>query len=160
MSIPFQALERTRSAITGIEVPQAMRALVRAREYGLIAVAALIGMLAGMMIAGMGLGVSLLHRLLFGIAIGERLSSQARLDSMSALFMPMFGGIIFGIVLCCRRCRAHQLCGCEISRPTQPRHRITLRLACRVDLAISALVGIAAAVVGMLLMRRIAACDA
>jgi chloride channel protein, CIC family len=99
MSIPSRAKERARSIFPRIEVPQSLRALVRAREYGLIAVAALIGVLAGLVVAGMGLGVSFLHKLLFGIAIGQRLSSQTSLNAATALIVPMFGGMIFGIAL-------------------------------------------------------------
>jgi CIC family chloride channel protein len=93
------AARRARSLIANIEVPQALRALVRAREYGLIALAALIGALAGLVVAAMGFGVSLLHALLFGVPLGERLSALSKLDPLSALVMPMFGGMIFGLAL-------------------------------------------------------------
>jgi CIC family chloride channel protein len=99
MRSPFAAGSRARSLISNIEVPQTLRTLVRARESGLIAVAALIGALAGLVVTVMGLGVSLLHTLLFGVKAGERLSSLPKLDPLSALAMPMFGGMVFGLAL-------------------------------------------------------------
>ncbi len=99
MLSPFPAARRVRSLIANIEVPQAIRALVRAREYGLIVIAAVIGALAGLVVAAMAFGVSLLHALLFGVRLGERLSALSKLDPLSALAIPMFGGMIFGLAL-------------------------------------------------------------
>jgi CIC family chloride channel protein len=90
---------RARSFIAKIEVPQALRALVRARESGLIAVAALVGTLAGLVVAVMGLGVRLLHALLFGVPLDQHLSGMSALDPLAAVVPPMFGGMVFGIAL-------------------------------------------------------------
>ena len=93
------ATRRARSLITSIEVPGALRGLVRAREFGFIIIAALIGALAGLVVAAMGFGVSLLHTLLFGVALGERLSALSELNPSTALAIPIFGGMIFGLAL-------------------------------------------------------------
>src|SRR6185312_13082075 len=90
---------RARSFIAKIEVPQALRALVRARESGLIAVAAVVGTLAGLVVAVMGLGVRLLHALLFGVPLDQHLSGMSALDPLAAVVPPMFGGMVFGIAL-------------------------------------------------------------
>jgi CIC family chloride channel protein len=99
MLSPFLPGSRARRLFLSIEVPQALRALVRAREYGLIAVAAIVGVLAGLVVAAMGFGVSILHWLLFGIPLGERLSAVTKLDPVTALAVPMLGGMAFGLAL-------------------------------------------------------------
>jgi chloride channel protein, CIC family len=90
---------RVRSLISNVEVPQALRALVRTREYGLIALAALVGLIAGLAVVAMGFGVSLLHHLLFGVPLGERLSAATKLNPVTALAVPTLGGIAFGLGL-------------------------------------------------------------
>ncbi len=71
--------------------------MVRARESSLIALAALVGAIAGLIVAAMGTGVDLLHRLLFHLGPGVRLSALFRLDPMVAISVPLAGGILFGI---------------------------------------------------------------
>ena len=90
---------RARSLIGNIAVPETLRGLVRAREFGFIIIAALVGALAGLVVAAMGSGVSLLHTLLFGVSLGERLSALSKLDPVTALAIPTFGGMIFGLAL-------------------------------------------------------------
>jgi chloride channel protein, CIC family len=81
------------------EVPQALRALVRARESGLVALGALVGAMAGLVVAGMSLAVRLLHAGLFGVPPGERLSALSSLQPWIAVTVPTLGGIAFGIAL-------------------------------------------------------------
>ncbi len=80
----------------GFEVPRPLRALVRAREWSLTLLGALAGALAGLVVAGMSLGVTLLHALLFGVPAGQRLSSLSSLDPYIALTVPSLGGLMFG----------------------------------------------------------------
>jgi chloride channel protein, CIC family len=80
----------------GLEVPRSLRTLVRARESSLAILGALIGALAGLVVAVMSRGVTLLHTVLFGVPPGERLSSLSVLDPYVALAVPTLGGLLFG----------------------------------------------------------------
>jgi CIC family chloride channel protein len=91
--------ERTSGFLRSIEIPQAVRALVRAREAGLIALAALIGVIAGLVVALMGFTVALIHRSLYGVPLDQRLSGQTHIDAWAAIAMPTIGGILFGFGL-------------------------------------------------------------
>jgi chloride channel protein, CIC family len=82
---------------TKLEIPRRLRAVVRARESSLIALAALVGVIAGLVVAAMGDAVDLIHELLFGLQHGERLSARLSLNPILALSVPLVGGIIFGI---------------------------------------------------------------
>ena len=85
----------------GLEVPRPLRTLVRARESSLAILGALVGALAGLVVAGMSFGVTLLHALLFGVPPGQRLSSLSALDPYIALTVPSLGGLVFGLAVYC-----------------------------------------------------------
>ena len=91
---PFLEASQRRS----IEVPRRLRALVRARESSVIVLAALVGAIAGLVVAGMGELVALMHVTLFGLDPGERLSGRISLDPLYALLTPCLGGLMFGLV--------------------------------------------------------------
>jgi chloride channel protein, CIC family len=78
------------------EVPRRLRAFARARESSLIVLAAGVGLLAGLVVVLMGSGVDLLHRLLFGIRPGQRLSASLVIDPRLAFCVPFLGGLVFG----------------------------------------------------------------
>jgi CIC family chloride channel protein len=80
-----------------VEIPRRLRALVRARESSLIGLAALVGVIAGLVVAAMGGAVDLLHELFFNLQHGERLSARLTLNPILALSVPVAGGIIFGV---------------------------------------------------------------
>ena len=80
-----------------LEIPRRLRAVVRARESSLIALAALVGAVAGLVVAAMSIGVDVLHQLLFRLDPGVRLSGLLRLDPVVALTVPLAGGAVFGI---------------------------------------------------------------
>ena len=80
-----------------LEIPRRLRAMVRARELSLIALAALVGAIAGLVVAAMSTGVDVLHQLLFRLDPGVRLSGLLRLDPVVALTVPLAGGAVFGI---------------------------------------------------------------
>jgi len=80
-----------------LEIPRRLRAVVRARESSLIALAALVGAIAGVVVAVMGTCVDLLHRLFFHLAPGVRLSGLLRLDPVVAIAVPLVGGLVFGV---------------------------------------------------------------
>jgi chloride channel protein, CIC family len=81
---------------TRLEIPRRLRAIVRARESSLIALATLVGTLAGLVVAVMGSTVDLLHTALFNLNPGERLSARLTLDPVLALSVPLLGGLLFG----------------------------------------------------------------
>jgi CIC family chloride channel protein len=83
--------------INRLEIPRRLRAIVRARESSLIVLAALVGALAGLVVTAMGLGVDTLHRVLFHLGPGVRLSGLLHLDPVIAISVPLVGGIVFGI---------------------------------------------------------------
>lgn len=80
------------------EVPHRLRAIVRARESSVVALAAVVGAVAGVAVAGMGQLVTLMHLVFFGLDPGERLSGQVSLDPVYALATPTLGGLLFGLV--------------------------------------------------------------
>jgi len=79
------------------EVPHRLRAIVRARESSLILLAAIIGVVAGLVATVMGEAVSLLHILFFGLDPGERLSGRVSLNPLYAFLTPCIGGLLFGL---------------------------------------------------------------
>jgi CIC family chloride channel protein len=79
------------------EVPHRLRALVRARESSIILLAAVAGALAGLVVAGMGALVSLMHLVFFGLDPGQRLSGVVSLDPVFAFLVPCLGGLVFGL---------------------------------------------------------------
>jgi CIC family chloride channel protein len=82
-----------------LEAPRRLRAFVRAHESSLVVLAALIGTIGGLAVAAMGALVEWLHVVLFDIEMGERLSSQFRIEPLRALLVPSLGGLLLGIAL-------------------------------------------------------------
>ena len=80
-----------------LEIPRRLRAMVRARESSLIGLAALVGVLGGLVVTVMGTGVDRLHELLFQLEPGVRLSAQLRLNPVLAVAVPLIGGLLFGL---------------------------------------------------------------
>jgi chloride channel protein, CIC family len=85
------------SSTRRIEAPHRLRAFVRAHETSLVAIAAFIGLTAGLVVAAMGAAVSLLHSLFFGLTFDERLSAQPSIDPARALIVPALGGFVLGL---------------------------------------------------------------
>ena len=80
------------------EVPHRLRAMVRARESNIIVLAAIVGVLAGLVVAAMGAAVGFMHLVAFGLDPGERLSGRIALDPIRAFVTPCLGGLLFGLV--------------------------------------------------------------
>src|ERR1700694_2921857 len=80
-----------------LEAPRRLRAFVRAHETSLVVVAALVGTIGGLVVAAMSAAVEGLHVLLFNLEMGERLSSQFRIEPMRALLVPSLGGLLLGL---------------------------------------------------------------
>lgn len=81
-----------------LEVPHRLRAIVRARESSVIVLAAVVGVVAGLVVAGMGQLVGLMHMTFFALDAGESLSARAALDPLRAFLTPCLGGLAFGLV--------------------------------------------------------------
>ncbi|WP_029585596.1 chloride channel protein [Bradyrhizobium sp. URHD0069] len=80
-----------------LEAPRRLRAFVRAHETSLVVLAALIGTIGGLVVAAMGAAVEGLHALLFNLEIGNRLSSQLKIEPWRALLVPSIGGLLLGL---------------------------------------------------------------
>lgn len=78
-------------------VPQTLRALVRADELGLVVLAAAVGLLAGVAVTLMTLAAQLMHRILFALPPGVRLSGASSIDPIRALIIPSMGGLALGV---------------------------------------------------------------
>src|SRR5712671_5171830 len=80
-----------------LEAPRRLRAFVRAHETSLVILAALVGTVGGLVVAAMSAAVEGLHILLFNLQMGERLSSQPRIEPLRALLVPSLGGLLLGV---------------------------------------------------------------
>ena len=80
-----------------LEIPRRLRAVVRARESSLIALAALVGAISGLVVSAMSTAVDILHQLFFHLDAGVRLSGLLRLDPLTAISVPLAGGLVFGV---------------------------------------------------------------
>jgi chloride channel protein, CIC family len=86
-----------RRLLPGLEIPRSVRAWVRARESGLVLLGAVIGGLAGAVVAAMSIAARALHWLLYGVPFTQRLSAQFTIDPYLALAVPLLGGLAFGL---------------------------------------------------------------
>nr|WP_084623665.1 chloride channel protein [Acidisphaera rubrifaciens] len=81
-----------------LHAPQVLRALVRADELWLVLLAALVGATAGLLVSAMTQGTQLIHRLLFDLHHGERLSGATSIEPLRAILVPVLGGLLIGVV--------------------------------------------------------------
>jgi CIC family chloride channel protein len=79
------------------EAPRRLRAFVRAHETSLVVLAALIGTLGGAVVVAMSAAVEALHVVFFDLEMGDRLSSQFRIEPLPALLVPSLGGLLLGV---------------------------------------------------------------
>src|ERR1700678_1671579 len=80
-----------------LEAPPRLRAFVRAHETSLVILAAIVGVIGGLVVAAMSAAVDLLHAVLFNLNSGDRLSSQVSIDPLRALLVPSLGGLLLGL---------------------------------------------------------------
>jgi chloride channel protein, CIC family len=78
--------------------PAQLRLLIRRSEFGLILIAAVVGVLAGLAVAAMSWVSHELHVLIFDIGSDERLSSAGNLDLLVVLWAPAVGGVLMGLL--------------------------------------------------------------
>ncbi|MBN9009155.1 MAG: chloride channel protein [Rhizobiales bacterium] len=81
-----------------VAIPDRLRALVRKSEVGIAILAAVVGAIAGLLVAGMEIIAQSLHIVLFGLEPGDRLSGSTHIDPVAALTVPVVGGILLGIL--------------------------------------------------------------
>ncbi len=79
--------------------PRTLRALVRADELGLVVLAAVVGIAAGLIVAAMNLATDLAHQLLFALPEGVRLSGTDDVDPALSVLVPSLGGLLVGASL-------------------------------------------------------------
>ncbi len=91
---------RPRRTLSGfvLHAPQMLRALVRTDEIWLSVLAAFIGVIAGFCVTGMTLSTQWVHRILFHLGPHERLSGQAEVEPLRAVFGPTLGGLAVGLL--------------------------------------------------------------
>lgn len=84
------------------------RTFTRGSEIGLIAAAALVGILAGLAVSGMSWISRALHSEIFGIAHDEWLSASHIDNKLILLSAPVFGGALMGLVYIALRKRRNR----------------------------------------------------
>jgi chloride channel protein, CIC family len=92
--------ERARRALgeAVLHAPQTLRALVRADEVWLVVLAGVIGAIAGAVVAAMNTVTQLAHTVLYQLPPGEGVSGMVSVNPVSALVVPVAGGLLLGIV--------------------------------------------------------------
>ena len=81
-----------------VHAPQTLRALVRVDELWLVALAAVVGALAGCTVVLMETIAQFMHQFLFRLPPDVRLSAMTHIPIASALLVPSLGGLAFGLV--------------------------------------------------------------
>ncbi|WP_428029342.1 chloride channel protein [Ancylobacter sp.] len=78
-------------------VARGLRRLVRTSELGIVALAALVGVLAGLVVIAMNGALEALHELVFRIPDGSHLSISEGMAPVVVLLGPVLGGLAFGL---------------------------------------------------------------
>ena len=80
-----------------LHAPQTLRALVRADELWLVALAAGVGIASGLCVHLMTWGTQTAHEVLFNLQRGDRLSGSVDLERIRAIGIPTLGGLAVGL---------------------------------------------------------------
>lgn len=78
--------------------PFRLRSIMRSTEIGLIAAAALIGIISAVVVFSISMISQWMHEFIFELQSGEHLSAIAHRLPKSALIAPMAGGVLIGIL--------------------------------------------------------------
>jgi CIC family chloride channel protein len=78
------------------DAAQGWRALVRSSEIGIVVLASVVGVLAGLTVLAMSFTTQLLHEVIFGLEHGARLSITTTIPSWRAIAGPVLGGLAIG----------------------------------------------------------------
>jgi chloride channel protein, CIC family len=87
----------TAATTAAMEVPRRLRAWVRAREAGTVALAAVVGAVSGLIVTVMSGIVTSLHQLFFLLPPGTRLSATPEIKPFAAVLVPTLGGLLLGL---------------------------------------------------------------
>ncbi|GAC1327769.1 MAG: chloride channel protein [Beijerinckiaceae bacterium] len=98
VTIPTDLPRRLARRSLPMLVPWKWRALVRASELGPILLAAIIGIVSGVLVSILAGTVQRAHEILFGLAPGTRLSAVGHLDALPILVFPTVGGLLLAAV--------------------------------------------------------------
>lgn len=79
-------------------IPHGLRSLVRASELGIVVLAALVGVLAGLVVIAMNWATQALHEIIFRIPAGSHLSTASDIAPALTVLGPSLGGLAFGLV--------------------------------------------------------------
>lgn len=79
-------------------LPVALRNFVRSRETGLVAVAIVIGLLSGLLVATISHLSEVAHSLLFDIPFDARLSATGVISWQRTLLIPTLGGVVLAAI--------------------------------------------------------------
>ena len=91
---------RRRWTSTGlVQAPGRLRSLVRRSEGGLVALATLVGCIAGLAVSGMTWATQSLRELLFLLPSGMRLSAADTVAPTLLLIGPCLGGVLLGLLI-------------------------------------------------------------
>ncbi|WP_410824395.1 chloride channel protein, partial [Methylobacterium oryzisoli] len=75
-------------------VPQVLRRFVRRRELGLLMAGALVGVVSGLVVAGMNEAAHALQQTLFDVPAGVDLSAARSLSPWRTILVPVLGGLL------------------------------------------------------------------
>ena len=75
-----------------------LRRQLRGSELGIVALAAIVGVLAALVVIAMNAGAQAMHELIFRIAPGQHLSTSTNIAPLLALLGPALGGLAFGLL--------------------------------------------------------------
>jgi CIC family chloride channel protein len=80
-----------------LNAPRALRSLVRADELFLVLLAAVLGILAGLLVVAMNQTTQMTREMLYHLPAGERLSAQPAIAPLRAI-VPAIGGLVMGLL--------------------------------------------------------------
>lgn len=82
---------------TPAETPQrGLRAFLRSSEIGIVVLACLVGVMAGLVVVAMSGATQWLHEVIFAIGRGEHLSVSQGIEPWRAVAGPVLGGLVIG----------------------------------------------------------------
>jgi len=83
---------------TGEAISPTLRRREWVSELGIVALAAIVGVLAALVVIAMNAGAQAMHELIFRIAPGQNLSTSTNVAPVLALLGPALGGLVFGLL--------------------------------------------------------------
>jgi CIC family chloride channel protein len=105
MNAPARVSMSARLSAFALAAAVRLRAAARANELTLVAVAVVVGVLAGLGVAAMTLLVDVAHVVIYGIPFDVRLSAAARVSPVAAFAALPVGGFAVGLIDHWRRAR-------------------------------------------------------